>query len=45
MVKAEDFDKMEADYVRFKFRLSIPSLKFSFYNEFEQMIFQANIEE
>lgn len=44
LLTAEDFDKMPQGYLRFKFRVSIPSLRLSFVNEFEQALFLAEIQ-
>ena len=36
---------MPRGYIRFKFRISMPSLIFTFVNEFEQCLFIAEIKE
>jgi len=35
LMKAEDFDKMPQGYLRFCFKVRMPSLRFFFINEFE----------
>lgn len=45
LVTNEDFDKLPGDYIRFSFMFRVPSLKLGFLNEFEQNIFEAEIEE
>ena len=41
---SDDFKKMPPDYVRFYFKISLPSLQLAFSNEFEQKLFRLDIE-
>ena len=36
---------METGYIRFKVKLSVPSIRFQFFNEFEQIILLAEIQD
>ncbi len=43
MMNEEDYNKMPRGYLRFAFRISMPSLRFSFINEYRQSLFISEI--
>jgi hypothetical protein len=43
LTNEEDFNKMPKGYLRFKFDVKMPSLQFSFVNEYKQLLFIAEI--
>ncbi len=43
LASGEDFDKMPKGYLRFRFRIKIPSVQLSFINEFRQCLFVSEV--
>lgn len=43
LMSAEDFNRLPQGYLRFRFHLSIPLLRFSFSNEYGQCLLVAEV--
>ena len=44
VINQSDFNKLPESYIRFKFKVEIPMLRFEFINEFQQNIFTSECE-